>query len=533
MILRMFTLLTNNYAMLKSFFTKSLHSIISAYFCISLSMLCICCSKNEVEAIQMGYSSEKDKEHYDSVYNAIYNLYVVSNDTTIYNLQDYDCPLTSEEEQVCMSLNEYAVKMLSDYNSTNSENTLLSPFNASILYSLMANFTDEKKKDNPFKESMGIASAKNETINSLFRKFINQKDQSSKQNENEEQMSFASTLWMNKKSAVYKSFLSTTKYYGFGVKGIDLDQESNIDLINSYVHSKIGSNDAEISKSSIEKSKPLVTSSMSFKGEWAENFYVDSAQTNLFANSNGSKTLCKILRTVRKERYSRFDTFDMIEIPYKGGTYSMYFLLPHTVDGLSNSLKELNTQGVVRCMDLVSDTTRTFHGVYPIQRDTTTSNGTFTVVDTLITDTIFDIRIPKFKLCTSTGLNPNNIAGNSSTKLMFQTNLPKISPNGYMLSNVFQSCSLEINEQSTSASSGGSIIVTGTQLTFSGNPYILRDYSKFPELLEEIGETTPQGRIIKETVIVPFHVSYPFAVFIREKEIGTIPFACSIKTLDF
>ena len=509
----------------KSFFTKSLQIYLSVCFSSSIVLLCVCCSENEVESIQAEHSS--GKEPYDSVYNEASNLFVINNDTAKYNLQNYNSPLTSEEEKVCKSLNEYGVKLLSDYSSTNSENTILSPFSASMLYSLMANFTDEKNSDNAFKESMGIASAKNETINSFFRKFINQKGQFSKQDENEEQTSFASTLWMNKKSAVFKSFLSTTKYYGFGVKGIDLDQESTIDEINSFVHSEIGSNDAQIKKSSIEKSKPLVTSSISFNGEWEEKFYIDSAQTNLFANSNGSKSLCKVLRSTRRERYSSFNTYDMIEIPYKGGAYSMYVLLPHTADGLTRSLDELNKHGVTKCMDLVSDTTRSFHGEFHIPRDTTTNYGTYTVVDTLITDTIFDIRIPKFKLCSSTGLNPQNLAGNSAAKLMYQTNLPKVSPNGYYLSNVFQSCSFEMNELSTSASSDGSITIIGT---FTGTPNTHHEYSIVPSIIDE---TVPKGKIIKETVVVPFHVAYPFAVFIRENEIGTIPFACSIKTLNF
>ena len=503
--------------------TKSLHSFLSVYLCLILAMLCVCCSKDEVESILT--SSEEEMVPYDSIYNATYNLYVINNDTTTYNLQDYNSPLTSEEIMVCKSLNEYAVKLLEDYSSANNENTILSPFSASMLYSLMANFTDEKKSDNAFKESMGLASANNKDINTFFRKYINKKSQPPKSDINEELLSFDSNLWMNKRSAVYKSFISTTKYYGFGVKGMDFEQESAIDAINSFVNAKIGSNDALIKKTSIEKSKPLVTSSMAFKGEWEEKFYVDSAQTNLFANMNGSKTLCKVLRATRKGHYSCFDNFDMMEIPYKGGLYSMYILLPHTADGLSGSLTELYKQGVVRSMNLVSDTTRTYHGEYLIPRDTTTSYGTYTVVDTLITDTIFDIRIPKFKLCASTGLNPKNLAGNSATKLMYQTNLPKVSPNGYSLSNVFQSCSFEINEQSTSASSDGSITIT-----FTGNPNTHHDYSIVPGLFEE---AVPKGRKIKDMVTVPFYVAHPFAVLIRENEIGTIPFACCIKTLNF
>ena len=512
---------------MKNFFLVKLSQpFFSVCFGAVIVVLCVCCSKDEMVSPQVPSSEEKIVP-YDSVYNATYNLFVVNNDTTAYNPQDYNTPLTFEEKEVSKSLNEYAVKMLSDYSSTNSENTILSPFNASMLYSLMANFADEKKDENVFKESIGVSSVKSEVVNSFFRKFNNIKSRYSEQDGNKEQMSYASTLWMDKNASVYKSFLSTTKFYGFGVKGMDLNQESTVEAVNNFVHSNMDSNDALINKASIEKSKPLVTSSMSFKGEWKEKFHVDSAQTNLFANSNGSKTLCKVLRATHSGRYSSFNAFDMIEIPYKGGSYSMYVLLPHAADGLSRSLAELSQRGVVQCMDLVSDTTRTFHGEYLISRDTTTLHGTYTVVDTLITDTVFDVRIPKFKLCASTGLNPRNVAGNAATRLMYQTNLPKVSPNGYSLSNVFQSCSFEVNEQSTSASSEGLIMTGGNNSTPTHNYSIITGHTGQHKEME------PKGNKIRDIVVVPFHTEYPFAVFIRENEIGTIPFACSIKTLDF
>lgn len=512
-------------------FKKLSHTFLQVGLSAILVMLCVCCSKEEFESSIQTTSSVEIEEKYDSVYNATYSLYVVNDDTTAYNLLDYNSPLTSAENEVRKSLNEYAVKMLSDYSGASSANTILSPFNASMLYSLMANFTDEKKDENTFKENMGISSGNKKDINSFFRKFINKRSHSTSQDE--EKTSYANTLWMNKKSAVYNSFLSRTKYYGFDVKGIDLDQASSIDAINSFVRSKIGSNDAQIKQSSVEDAKPLVTSSMSFKGEWKEKFYVDSTLTNWFTNSNGSKASCKILWSTRKGRWSRFDTFDMMEILYKDNNYSMYIILPHEDDGLSKSLSDLRNYGISRCMNMVSDTTRTYHGEYYIPRDTTTILGTFTVVDTLITDTIFDIRIPKFKLCASTELNPKNLAGNAAAKLIYQTNLPKVSPNGYSLSNVFQSCSLEINEQSTSASSTGSIsevdvklnatnAITGISHHYIILPYKIDDKPKIP-----------RGRKIKDTIKVPFYVAHPFAVFIRENEIGTIPFACCIKSLNF
>ena len=504
----------------KRFATKK-SSTYKKYIVLIICLLFICCSEHDVESVSTDPSQGQGSfAQYDSTYNASHNLYVVDDDTTAYSPQKYHAPLSTEEKAIGSALNEYAVKMLADYSRTN-DNTILSPVSATMLYSLMANFTDDKKSGNAFKESMGIGLAKNEDINSFFRKYINKKSESAKKNSENKGISFASNLWMDKKSAVYNSFLSTSKFYGFGVKGMDIQNNSSIDEINQVVNGHMGTSDVFIKQSVLQSAKPLVTSSMSFKGEWDEKFRLDSAQTNIFNNANGTKMVCKQLCATRKGKYANFGDFEMIEIPYKGNEYSMYIVLPHSEDSLEKSLVALNNKGIINCMDFVSDTNRTFHGEYLIQRDTTTAYGTFNVVDTLITDTLIDIRIPKFKLQASTGLNPQNSGTNSATKIMYQTNLPKVSPNGYKLSNVFQVCNFEVSEESTSASSGGTIIVItgGTS----------HNYSIIPS---HDAATAPKGRKIKDTVVVPFHIMSPFAVFIRENEIGTILFACSIKTIN-
>lgn len=485
-----------------------------------ICMLFICCSEHDVESVMSEPSIGQDNiAQYDSTYNASYNLYVVGDDTTAYSLQKYHAPLSFEEKAIGSALNEYAVKMLADYSRAD-DNTILSPVSATMLYSLMANFTDDNKSGNAFKESMGIGQAQNEDINSFFRKYINKKSGSAKINAKNKGFSFSSNLWMDKKSAVYNSFLSTSRFYGFGVKGMDIQNNSSIDEINQVLNDQMGTSNVFIKQSTLQSAKPLVTSSISFKGDWDEKFRLDSAQTNVFNNANGTKMVCKQLCTTRKGKYADFGDFEMIEIPYKGNEYSMYIVLPHSEDGLGKSLVALNNKGITNCMDYVSDTTRTFHSELLVQRDTTTAYGTFNVVDTLITDTLIDIRIPKFKLQASTGLNPQNSGANSAANIMYQTNLPKVSPNGYKLSNVFQVCNFEVNEESTSASSGGTIIVV-TEVTY--------DYSIIPS--NDV-ETAPKGRKIKDTKVVPFHIIRPFAVFIRENEIGTIPFACSIKTIN-
>lgn len=501
-------------------------SIVSAFF---LSVTFACTSGNEITTD----IPEENVAKYDSTYNAAYNLYVVSDDTTAYDLSRYSSQFTDTERQIGQALNEYAAKMLSEYSSSSNENTILSPVSATMLYSMMANFMDEKSKTNVFMESMGIGQMENSDVNSFFGKFNYMKKQTAQKEKDGNGFYMNSNMWMEKNNAVYKSFLSTTNYYGIGVKGMELNNRSALSEINKAIASQMGSNAAAINNSQWNNAKPLITNSVAFKNEWKEKFAIDSAKTNFFVNSDGSRSACKVLRMLNTVNQARYSDFFIMEIPYKDESYSMFVIVPHNVNGLSKSISALYRQGVARTMDWVSNTSRTYHGEYLINRDTVVYGKKYTVVDTLISDTIFDIRIPKVKINTSTTLNSQDEA----IAPMYKTNLPKVSPRGFVLGDVIQACSFEIDENSTSATGDGvvekeeientvekmSFSTSSAELTFSAVD--LMDLEK-----EEL-ESEPIGKVIEEIIVVPLHAAHPFAIFIRDNNTGTISFACSIKNL--
>jgi len=241
------------------------------------------------------------------------------------------------------TLNEYATEMLSEYDTEGDENIVVSPLSATMLYAMMANFVDESKGENAFKEGMGIEASNNEDVNTYFHKYIDmQKEKDVYQNEVDNGISVDNHLWMDKNSSIYNSFLSTAKSYGFGVKGMDISDESTIETINDAISSQMGSNDATLKSSANNGATSMITSTITFKNEWETKFYVDSTQKNLFTNFNGSTTTCKLLHATRKDRYYKFLYFNMMEIPYKGFKYSMYIALPHDGVKLSQVLTELN-----------------------------------------------------------------------------------------------------------------------------------------------------------------------------------------------
>lgn len=500
---------------------------IAAMFALTTGF--VACSESDNTHVTTG-GDTPHAETYDSVFSKEYDLYIIDDDTSHDQMQHDDGPLTAEEKAIQERINDYAADMLDEYcNDSDGDNTILAPTNASMLYGMMSNFVDEQEQENAFKEALGINGADNKDINSYFNKCRNSTQNEPADDGAETEIAYTSNLWMDNKVAVYNSFISKTRLYGFGVKGMNVELETFLDDVNKTLDAQIGIQGGGIPKTALtEKAKPLVTSSMTFTGKWKDGIAVDSTKTYLFTNANGTTTRCNMLRTTAKRRYAHFDTFDMVEIPYKGDAYSMFVMLPQQPTGLQASIAELRKRGMARCMTAAADTTHTFHGVHFTTREATyyphNTPLTVTVTDTLITDTIFNIRIPMFSLCSSTSLNPAGKNISSAVKRMYQTNLPKVAPAGFKLSDVFQSCRFEVNKEGTKASSQDSLAVVTekvTTITNGSNPKIEIDNTQMP-----------RGRKNQQTVIVNFYATHPFAIFIRNNSMGNIPFVCSIKNMD-
>ncbi|MBQ7443571.1 MAG: hypothetical protein IJS59_06860 [Bacteroidaceae bacterium] len=486
---------------------------------------------------------------YDSTYSEAYNLFIVSDDTTAYETEAYNGPLTDADNTIAHQLGDYAADMLTEYDSQGYDNTVLSPVSASMLYGLMGNFV-EQESDNAFLDAMGMEQASTEEVNTFFRKFINKKgnteSQASGSQAAKSRLTFASNLWMDTRTAVFNSFISKSRFYGFGVKGMDLTSPGAINAINGSIASNLGGKGATLPAYLLQaKASTVITSTMNFEGKWLYPMSRDTTLTT-FTNADGTHASATIIGTTQTRGYARFNSFDVVELKYKEDTYAMYVILPHSTRGLTQCLNELNKRGTTHVMEAAATDTTRHRAVIYTQRDTTyyvfndtmhpadeRETATITVTDTLISDTVFDIRLPKFDVTTTTSLSPTGTNAATATKRMYQTNLPKVAPSGFHLTNVFQTCRISIDENGTTAMSRDSLAVlenttndTYTGATPGGESFpIYIGYDKIER------NPVPRGRKTYETIHAPFTATRPFALFIRDKEVGTIPFASTIKNL--
>ena len=411
-------------------------------------------------------------------YDASYNLYIVTDSVEPNYNTDFSAPFNATEKRINSRMNDFAVNSLIDYSSDNSENLMISPVSLSIVYSMMSDYVGDKD-NNAYKENLGINDFMNGDIRSYCCKLINQSNNLGLQNKAE--YGISNSLWIQEQTPVYRSFVESSKSYKVNIKGINLNQQNSLERINQAIQGQTYSDQTGISKIYDKNATSLVTSTFKFKNEWKEQFGIDSSHKEAFANVDGTEYKCDFLYSQRNTNYASFQNFDMVEIPYKEGQFSMYIVLPHDADKLNQALSELQRNGLENCMNKM------------------TRNNV-------------NILLPKFKYSVSTSMANHNQKAMAVVKKMYQTNLPKVSPQGFMVGDMFQSSTLEITESG---------VMTQTEVVsdFHGGAQ--------PGFLG----ATPGGSDKPSSTVIDFVVNHPFVLFIRNTEQDVISFACCIKSL--
>lgn len=116
----------NNNEMIKGGITY-LKLVLSMSFSV---VTCVSCNK-ESDSLPQG------------TFDSDYGLYVIDDGQEVSDMEDSYSAFDDKEKMIGRALNDYAVKMLIDYEGDKG-NTLLSPISVSVLYSMLANFTGKQ-----------------------------------------------------------------------------------------------------------------------------------------------------------------------------------------------------------------------------------------------------------------------------------------------------------------------------------------------------------------------------------------------------
>ena len=428
-----------------------------AFLCFVL-MMANACSDNDSVTIKN-----------NSVYDSSRNLMLIEDDTIPYNPEDYKQPFSSNEKVIAEKLSRYSVDLLEQYDS--DDNLIVSPVCISLIHSMVANFVKDNN-ENSYKKSLGL-DEEMEKVNSYSRKVIDYAD-IYKSTDNDSVYSMSNKLWIDSKVPIYRSFISVANFYKINANGVNFNDDRALVEMGKQIDE---SNDSKWkSQNFLQEAKSFVSSSILFTQKWNVKFEERTGR-HTFHNANGTTSdTISFISTTGMLYFYEAGAFYMVQIPYKDNKFSMFLVIPKKFGGFAEALEALQVQGLSNCISKMKEK-------YVL------------------------LSMPKLDIETDVFYGKLEEVS-IDRRILYTTELLNVSPAGFRLDDIYQSCRLHIDEKGTAAKA------------------ISHDV---PVIIRPPGWTTVTPPGLESPLTL--WADMPFMLFIRENTLRTILFSISIKKI--
>ena len=177
----------------------------------------------------------------------------------------------------------------------------------------------------------------NDRLHEAFGKLIRSVDAAGKSGQGT--LITANSLWGQRGSGFEKDFLAVARRrYGAGLQEADFmaNPETARQAVNAWVEEATRGKIAElIAPGGVNAQTSLVlAAAVYFKGVWASEFNKAETRDDAFKPGAGKEVRVPLMHQTAKFGYLETPEFQVLELPYKGGSLSMVVLLPADAAGL-------------------------------------------------------------------------------------------------------------------------------------------------------------------------------------------------------
>lgn len=132
-----------------------------------------------------------------------------------------------------------------------------------------------------------------------------------------------------------------TDYYDAYVKSLKFDSNA-LKEINGWCNEKTEGLIPQIIESIPDQACLFALNSIYFKGDWANKFDKSDTKRSTFMNIDGTSSSAWMMHMEDLFDYSSNDLWATVRLPYGNGSYSMYILLPHEGETVSDMIDALD-----------------------------------------------------------------------------------------------------------------------------------------------------------------------------------------------
>ena len=374
--------------------------------------------------------------------------------------------LSDSQKELIEGGNQFGIKLFRQILSAEAagENVFISPLSVHLALSMAWNGADGDTRGQMM-EVLGYPGITDEEINKSISKLI--ADLLSVDEKVE--TGIANSIWYRDGFTVKPDFLDVNReHFNAQVSALDFDNPEVRDIINAWVAEQTRDRIMEIVDRIDPDHMMFLINAIYFKGIWSTEFVKENTREREFHLHDGTTGQVMTMETEGEFAYAEREGYQIAELPYGRGNYSMLVFLPDEETGVGGMLDKLTPEEWNKLPDFLKKQT-------------------------------VNLRLPRFTFEYETELKePLQSLGMTEAFSEYGANFERMAdlPPGLniYISGVKHKSFLEVNEEGTEAAAVTSVEVGVTS----------------------IGPDLPE--------VTLFHVDRPFMIAIKEKYTNSIIF---------
>ena len=210
------------------------------------------------------------------------------------------------------------------HNDNTPTNKLVSPLSIYIALSMLYNGANGATLDS-IQYALRLNNAGAAYLNNTCKALLKQLPFS----DNEVNLAIANSIWYDQSIQPLQSFLNINdSFYNAQVQGLNFSDPASVKIINNWVSSRTN---GKITKILDQLASNLyLINAVYFKGTWKTAFDQSKTANAPFTTASGTSESVPFMSLTHTFNYLANDTAQMIQLPYGGGDFNMFVLLPGT-----------------------------------------------------------------------------------------------------------------------------------------------------------------------------------------------------------
>lgn len=252
---------------------------------------------------------------------------------------------TEKSAKIIAADNKFGFEIFQKINASLTEpgNTMISPMSISLALAMVYNGTNGNTKSQ-METMLHKSGLTPDEINQTYKDLI----AGLTSHDPKVELNISNAIFYRNSFSIKNDFITTNqKYYDAEVSGLDFSKTSEtLNKVNGWVNTKTNGKISQIISQVNPEDIMYILNAIYFNGEWQYRF--DAKETTDMSFTKEDQTIIQTPTMTIENPFPYYSnqTFQMLEMPYGSGKYSMLILLPNSGKNTNDIISILNAENV-------------------------------------------------------------------------------------------------------------------------------------------------------------------------------------------